>query len=1112
MKPIQEEARNLTIEEITRLEADTIGFTFFTKDSPIPFSDDEAPTKYQNLLSGNDRTRNRENFVYFERRNRNIIETLIKYIIPSGQSLFMAQQTDKGIKSFINEKNNFYESFNQTKDTVPDYQAQSTDWINYFTHHDFAEIPDSLSEDKFIRNAYDTFSCTLFLLRLNYHKEHEGTNDLIEIFKEHSYLLHYNSYSAGVMLVIMDLIHNPTDIEKIKTDFKHDICNSFEELQDIIHYLFDFYSHLCKRIAEYENIKEEKQKKEKWPAIFRSCSYTKRTSSWDEYHRKNESFWDDFNVLRSPDWLPFIEKEFEQDKENKIFKDFRNTGSFLGNFNFSGIDECNSFIVPFMNGIIEIANSLSSCTQKVPRISNIDELENIVISMGTTSYDYESCLRREKEEIPCWHVDKDKLSETEKIVFTAIFSITEALHSGAKEYSSQLNSKDWFSFMERLVQDKTFCMKKEQKTRSFILFQNKFLKESGSSSFRDFVLQLTGIFEYTGFITCIDLALEKLEYLRTTTDEDGLLYSDAWYKTSFDFIETSLKKMKDKALETKESETASPYSRHSEWIRFLDILYSDEIFRVDKFPIDIDNWYWDEESFTEKEKYDGITSFKPLNLKNFRNLFNPICHELPRTFATILSDIFHIYDNYWVRNENTVLDRYKYSGLMKNNPFIHSSVAQFYHFLYGFFTLLRTNICTLTPYNLSQSKILEYSLSSYVASFISNTRNSFDKDNKKEDIRNFTKGKLFANRYFEEKNGSYKPSMKNANSALKNSVEKAGLPKGESLKKLANCIDTKKKKDTLIHTPATSAYVLTQILKDDSLFPKEISPRAIKKYRADYLNYYLLCNFIKALTPFFDGKQENTEKLFSEIVAGILSYPFYNLEKLEKQPVKSGFQYLLRKDFHKNSSWSSDTCVCSWNHQFIFYPEYFWYSQQKDDKLYKSIFHLGFSHNIFKDFSDTDLAKKHIELIRDEFGDGTGDFYYHYYHGELEYKAFVKGEKNASLKVVVEQYEKAFEYIYHAGRKVDDFVTSVFNLYAYIQESNIPKVPTAPLKRIWQWAEAAGVVDRSYEKLSGKMKNRTLGHPLWRDPVRLGNSDSKVIDNFERLIADIDSDIDERNK
>ncbi|MBR5580378.1 MAG: hypothetical protein IKW26_03650 [Treponema sp.] len=1111
MKPIQEEARNLTIEEITRLEADTIGFTFFTKDSPIPFSDDEAPTKYQNLLSGNDRTRNRENFVYFERRNRNIIETLIKYIIPSGQSLFMAQQTDKGIKSFINEKNNCYQSINQTKDTVPDDQAQSTDWINYFTHHDFAEIPDSLSEDNFIKAVYDTFSL-IFYYRVQYHNEQEGKDKLIEIFQEYFPLLRYSGYTVGILEKTVELIDTPLDIEKIKADFKHDICNSFEELQDIIHYLFDFYSHLCKRIAEYENIKEEKQKKEKWPAIFRSCSYTKRTSSWDEYHRKNESFWDAFNVLRSPYWLPFIEKEFEQDIENKFFNDFRNTGSFLSHFNTSKTDECNSFIILFMNGIIEIANSLSSCTQKVPRISNIDELENIVKILSTPSNDYACYFVKDTDEIPCWHVDKDKLSETEKIVFTAISSITTSLRTGAKEYSSQLNSKDWFSFMESLVHDKTFCMKEEQKTKCFILFQKE-LDEKNNSSFRDFVLQLTGIFEYTGFITCIDLALEELESLRTDTDEYGLLYSDAWYKISFDFIETSLKKMKDKALETKESETASPYSRHSEWIRFLDILYSDETFRVDEFPIDIDNWYWDEESFTEKEKYDGITSFKPLNLKNFRNLFNPICHELPRTFATILSDIFHINDNYWVRNENTVLDRYKYSGLMKNNPFIHSSVAQFYHFLYGFFTLLRTNICTLTPYNLSQSKILEYSLSSYVASFISNTRNSFDKDNKKEDIRNFTKGKLFANRYFEEKNGSYKPSMKNANSALKNSVEKAGLPKGESLKKLANCIDTKKKRDILIHTPATSAYVLTQILKDDSLFPKEISPRTIKKYRADYLNYYLLCNFIKALTPFFDGKQENVEKLFSEIVAGILSYPFCNLKKLEKQPVKSGFQHLLRKDFHKNSFSSSDTCVCNRNHQFIFYPEYFWYSQQKDDKLYKSIFHLGFSHNIFKDFSDIDLAKKHIELIRDKFGDGTGDFYYHYYHGKLEYKAFVKREKNASIKVAVEQYEKAFKYIYHAGRKVDDFVTSVFNLYAYIQESNIPNVPTLPLKRIWQWAEAAGVVDRSYEILFGKVKKGiTVGLPMWKDHVRLDNSDSKVLNNLERLIADIDSDIDERNK
>ena len=56
MKTIQDENRNLTIEEITKIEADTIGLRFFAKDSDIPFRDDESVTKYQNLLSGNDRT------------------------------------------------------------------------------------------------------------------------------------------------------------------------------------------------------------------------------------------------------------------------------------------------------------------------------------------------------------------------------------------------------------------------------------------------------------------------------------------------------------------------------------------------------------------------------------------------------------------------------------------------------------------------------------------------------------------------------------------------------------------------------------------------------------------------------------------------------------------------------------------------------------------------------------------------------------------------------------------------------------------------------------------------------------------------------------------------
>lgn len=45
----------------------------------------------------------------------------------------------------------------------------------------------------------------------------------------------------NVIQKITDLINNPTDIEKIKADFKHNICNSFDELQDIVHHFFDFY-------------------------------------------------------------------------------------------------------------------------------------------------------------------------------------------------------------------------------------------------------------------------------------------------------------------------------------------------------------------------------------------------------------------------------------------------------------------------------------------------------------------------------------------------------------------------------------------------------------------------------------------------------------------------------------------------------------------------------------------------------------------------------------------------------------------------------------------------------------------------------------------------------
>ena len=169
MKTIQEEARNLTIEEITKLEADSIGISFFAKDSTLPFREDESPTKYQNLLSFNDRTVNRELFVHFERRNRDIVEYIVKRIIPSGQSVFMAQQTDSGIKDFLKKSNerNYGVSVwgEEKKNTVPDNKARSTDWITYFTSLDYAEIPDSLSEDEFIKSVYQIFSYEVFPLR-----------------------------------------------------------------------------------------------------------------------------------------------------------------------------------------------------------------------------------------------------------------------------------------------------------------------------------------------------------------------------------------------------------------------------------------------------------------------------------------------------------------------------------------------------------------------------------------------------------------------------------------------------------------------------------------------------------------------------------------------------------------------------------------------------------------------------------------------------------------------------------------------------------------------------------------------------------------------------------
>ena len=1159
MKTIQDEARNLTIEEITKLEADTIGISFFAKGAPLPFRDDESPTKYQNLLSGNDRTVNRELFVHFERRNRDIVEYIVKRIIPSGQSLFMAQQTDNGIKDFLkkSDERNYSVSVwgEEKKNTVPDDKAQSTDWITFFNSLDFAEIPDTLSEDEFIKSVYQIFSYQVFPLRLQYHLENEGTEELEKIANEHLHLLRYRVIDFTYPLQINELINNPTDLEVLKKDFKSDIFDTFEDFCDAVHYLFDFYSHLCECIADYERTKDEVQKKEKWADVFRKCAYNERKSSYSGNERiMNESFVNNLDVLRSPDFLPAIEKEFANDSNNEFLLAFRNEGAsaLVQKASYYGTKDFNSFFVLFINALIEIVNSLSSCTQKVERIASIEDIDSVVKAIAPKSFFDTDFSFDKSDEKPHFAVDTEKLSDKENHVFNAISSIASSLRDGLKKYSENLNGKRWFNFMRSLVNDEAFCMKEEQKTKNFVRFQNKILSESyNSHAFNDFISQLTGIFEYSGFVSCIDIALEALESLKILDDNDEENwrgYSYSFYKTSFDFIENVLKSIKEKSACAKRDKKDYPQWRHRKWCDFLSSL-RDESFRVDKLPERIDEWYWDEETHEQKQKYDGKTSFKPLNLTDFRNIFGSISYSIPKTVATVLSDIFRINDVYSVRHENTLLDKYKYSGLMEQSPFIHSSVALFYRFLYGFFTLLRTNISTLVPYNLPQKKILEYSLSSYVASYVSNT----------QDIRDFTRAKHFVSRYFEKKGGEYRPSMKSANIALKSAAKKAGLSITESFKELANFTDTKHKGDDLKNTPATSAYVLKEILVRDDLFPKELFPRAVKKWREDYLNYYLLCNFIKAVSPYF---AERTESIFSEIVEGILRYTFYHPDEYKKRSIESGFDYLLHQSFEKNNFNRYDTCVCY--QPFVRYPVYFWYSEQKDDRLYKSIQRFSYDCAVSVDFSDKELALKQIEIMRDEFGRGTGDFYYNYYHGLLEYRSFKAGDKKALLKNVVEYYEKAFRFIYSAGRDVDNFVTAVFNLYKPIRESqrlyeerkealkladelykNYPArprqkysaeereraeqiykqeiewrnkqygfdlslstvrdTPILPLKRIWQWAEAAGLVDRSYEYISGRVRSNCYGGSMWNDSRhRLGESDSKVVNNMEKLVADLE--------
>ena len=75
-----------------------------------------------------------------------------------------------------------------------------------------------------------------------------------------------------------------------------------------------------------------------------------------------------------------------------------------------------------------------------------------------------------------------------------------------------------------------------------------------------------------------------------------------------------------------------------------------------------------------------------------------------------------------------------------------------------------------------------------------------------------------------------------------------------------------------------------------------------------------------------------------------------------------------------------------------------------------------------------------------------------------------------------------------------------------ISLSTVRDTPILPLKRIWQWAEAAGLVDQCYENISGSVRSNYYGMPMWNhSEYRVMDSASKVMKNLEKLIAELDS-------
>jgi len=1101
------EERHLTIEEITKLEAETLGQTLIKDNDFTPFRKNESESTFKNLLNGNERAINPETYVNFERRLRDIVENCVKNMIANNLSIFAIQQTDKGMSKFF-DKNNGHSLITYThenKDCVNDDKTRSTNWINYFSNNNFGKLPESLSEKNFIESIYHIFSYKIIFLRLQYHKENEGTKELLEISSPFLKFLKVRLIdSINYELTLSKLINNPTDIKQLKEEFKeNDIFDSYEEMTQAIYFLTEFYSKLCEKISLYEEEKEERIKKQKLGRILRECFFLSK-SSYSTYganeNTDNKEFLNALEVLRNPDCLCFLEKEFGN-TQNSIFTRFKEEGSVGLRYEIyqNNYDEINDFIIKFVNSLIALSNSLESNKDKqLKKINSIEELE-IKEKTSTFSFsddfDKENIIFKLETINPYSYFFEKKISQSEKVKHNAINKIASTIFNKAREKFKDFNSIHWFEFLKSIACDKTFYLSDEYKTINFVTFINKTFPTNNfyNSAVNEFIIQILGIYEYKGFISIIEKYITEIKSLEEEVEEKIQLYKgNNYYEQSYlktiKFIKESLLNIKkDAETEIKKNDSNTYFS----WDCILSTICKSEY--------SIQNWKKDR-TYNENE----------LNQSDFDSIFSQIERKISfseNTFSTIIKDFFN-YSSTDLDKSNTIIDKYKYDGLVEQNPFIHSITAMFYKFLYDFFFLLRTNINSLCPHKLNAIQILKYSLSTYVALFISCKKN-YDKKFDKERLFKFTCAKYFVRKYFEynEKTTFYTPSMRKANNELKNAAKKLNL-KMDVFKALANLIDTKHKGNDLKSTPASSSYVLTQILTNNSLYPN-IPEKDIRKYKTSYFNYYLICNFQKALCNFIE--EDNVKKMLSEIIDGILDYKIYD-DKYKDQEIKTGFEYLLHNVREDNNNKIE---ICSWN-SFIKYPNYFLYGEDKDERLQKALLKYSLQSQRYYELEtrfyelkkiDIMLAQNFIKQIRDLFETKTSEFYYYYFMGKLEYERFLENKKGTSLNSVISNYENAFKYIYSAGDCVSNFIVDVFHAYNITENGNrynfdepIKKTNILPLKKIWQWAEAAGLISTPYQYLNTKYYNGSY----WQH-YGYYNVDSDNLKRIERLVTILDS-------